>query len=123
MEMANLKRNMIELVANPDEVVGGGEPELKKYWTPPFIPLSVVREAMEMQKELNDEAVDNELQLVDRMIEFVANRIYNGQFTADDIYNRLHAPNAVKTLQEQIMFITQGNQTDETKKFLEKKTS
>jgi len=122
--MANLKRNMIELVENPEEVVNGAEPDLKVYWTPPFIPLAVVREAMEMQKELNSEdAEENELQLVDRMIEFVANRIYNGQFSADDIYNKLHAPDAVRTLQEQIMFITQGNQTDETKKFLEKKLS
>lgn len=121
--MANLKRNMVELVANPEELVNGGEPELQKYWTPPFIPLSVVREAMQMQKEMEDDTEANELDLVDKMIEFVANRIYNGQFTVEDLYNRLHAPDAVKTIQDQILFITQGNQTDATKKFLEKKNS
>src|SRR5690625_1850050 len=35
-KMANLKRNMMELIVNPEEVAEGGEPEIKKYWTPAF---------------------------------------------------------------------------------------
>ncbi|MFP7480193.1 phage tail assembly chaperone G [Terribacillus saccharophilus] len=121
--MANLKRNMLELVENPEEVLSGGEPDLKKYWTPPFIPLSVVREAMQMEKDMDGETDQDEMQLFDRMIEFVAKRIYNDQFTVEDVYNKLHAPNAIQVIRDQITFITQGNQTDETKKFLEKKLS
>ncbi len=37
--MANLKRNMIELVGNPEEVLNGGEVEIQRFWTPPFLPL------------------------------------------------------------------------------------
>ncbi len=121
--MANLKRNMIELVGNPEEVLNGGEVEIQRFWTPPFLPLTVVREAMELQKEIQGGEEEEELKLVDRMIEFIANRIYNKQFTVDDVYNKLHAPDAVQTLQEQVLFIVQGNQTDETKKFLAKKLS
>lgn len=117
--MANLKRNMIELVKNPEEVLNGGEPELERFWTPAFIPFSIVREAIGLQVETEEEG--KELEIMDKLADFVANRIYNKQFTKDDIYNRLHAPNAIETLQEQILFVAQGHQTEETKNFLAKK--
>ena len=47
--MANLKRNMIELVLEVKE----GEIVTKKYVTPVFIPLSVVYEAIDLMAELN----------------------------------------------------------------------
>jgi hypothetical protein len=52
------------------------------------------------------------------MIDFVATRIYNNQFTKEELFNGLHAPDASRVLYEQILFITQGAQSDETKKFL-----
>jgi hypothetical protein len=59
--------------------------------------------------------------MIDKLIDFVANKIYNKQFTKEELFNGLHAPDAIETLQRQIMFVAQGQQTDETKKFLAKK--
>lgn len=118
--MANLKRNMIALVKNPDDVLKGGEIELEKYWTPPFIPFKKIRDAIQFQVEL-EKGEMSELEMIDRLADFVANDIYSGQFTKDDIYDRMHAPDAAEELQQQVLFVAQGQQTESTKKFLEKK--
>ncbi|WP_062105211.1 phage tail assembly chaperone G [Bacillus niameyensis] len=114
--MANLKRNMIELV----EEVKEGEIVTKKYLTPVFIPFAVVYEAMDLMNESENEKT-SERDLMDKMMTFVADRVYGGQFTKEDLMNKLHAPDAIGTLQDQVMFIAQGQQNDETKKFLAKK--
>lgn len=119
--MANLKRNMIELVKNVEEVEKGGEVQLEKFWTPPFIPFSKVRDALQLQTEMDKEEGMTELDMMDKLSDFVAKDIYNNQFSKDDIYERLHAPDAVDALQSQLMFVARGDQTDQTKKFLEKK--
>ncbi|MCJ0932547.1 hypothetical protein MST22_15475 [Virgibacillus halodenitrificans] len=118
--MANLKRNMIELIKNPEEVMNGGEVELQKYWTPAFIPFSKVRDAISLQTEL-DEGELTELDMMDKLADFIANDIYGKQFTKDDLYNRLHAPDAIDSMQQQVMFVAQGNQSEATKNFLAKK--
>ncbi len=115
--MANLKRNMIELVKEVKE----GEIVTEKYWTPVFMPLSVVYKALDLNEEIyeSDELKENEK--IEKMVDFVANDIYKEQFTKDELVNGLHAPDAVKILREQVLFVTRGHQSDETKKFLEKK--
>ncbi len=117
--MANLKRNMIELVKNVEEAQKGGEVELEKFWTPPFIPFSKVRQALQMQADMDEDST--ELETMEMLAQFVAQEIYNKQFTIDDLYERLHAPDALEALQSQLIFVAQGDQTDATKKFLEKK--
>lgn len=120
--MANLKRNMIELIKNPEEVNNGAEPEIEKIWTPPFISLDVVYEAMDLMSKTEDEEADiSEREAFDMMLDFVANKIYKDKITEEDLRTRLHAPDAIETLQDQVLFIAQGQQTDETKKFLEQK--
>lgn len=114
--MANLKRNMIELVKDVKE----GEVVTEKYLTPVFIPLSVVYEAIDLTAEM-EEGGQSERELLGTLIDFVANKIYKGQFTKEELENGLHAPDAVQVLQEQILFIAQGQQTDATKEFLAKK--
>jgi hypothetical protein len=113
--MANLKRNMIELVKEVKE----GEIITEKYLTPVFIPFSVVYEALDMVAEI--EKSKTEKDLLDKMIDFVAARIYNNQFTKEILFEGLHAPDASRILYEQILFITQGAQNDETKKYLGRK--
>jgi len=115
--MANLKRNSIELVTG----VEGDEVVTERYWTPPFIPLSVTYEALDLSQELSSQEGKSERDLMDKLIDFVATKIYAGRFTKEQLQNGLHAPDAIQTLQEQIMFIAQGQQSDATKKFLEKK--
>lgn len=114
--MANLKRNMIELVKEVKE----GEIVTEKYLTPVFMPLSVVYEALDLSEELS-KGEAKEKEMIDKLLDFVVNKVYKGQFTKEELMNGLHAPDAIQTLQEQIIFVAQGQQTDETKKYLAKK--
>lgn len=119
--MANLKRNMIELVKNPEAVMKGEEPEIEKVWTPAFIPLRVARDAIELTHELETDLEMSQSDKFDKLADFVASDVYGGKFTKDDIYNRLHAPGGMEVLYEQVYFVAQGQQSDSTKNFLAKK--
>ena len=123
--MANLKRNMIELVKNPEEANKGGEIETERFWTPVHIPLKVMYEALDLSEEMaNIESGKSKKSFrdaMDLMMDFIANKAYNGQFTKDDLLNRLHAPDAINTLQEQIGFIASGETSESTKNFLANK--
>ncbi|MCT2342638.1 MULTISPECIES: phage tail assembly chaperone G [Niallia] len=116
--MANLKRHMIELVKEVKE----GEIVTEQFLTPVFIPFSVVYEAIDMTEEIakseKEKTSTSEKELFDKLLDFVATRIYNNQFTKEQLFNGLHAPDAIQILQEQIMFVAEGRQNDETKKFL-----
>ena len=116
--MANLKRNMIELVVD----VKDGEVVTKKYLTPPFLPFSAVYEATSLNEEIANfkGKVKDEKKLYDKMFAFVAETAYGKQFTKEELEAGLHAPQAGEILMDQILFVAQGVQTDETKKFLEK---
>ena len=114
--MANLKRNMIELVKDVKE----GEIVTEKYLTPVFIPMSVVYEAIDLAEELG-KGQSKEKEMIDKLLDFVANKVYKGQFTKSELIDGLHAPSAIQSLQEQILFIAQGQQTDETKEYLAKR--
>lgn len=117
--MANLKRNMIELVKEVKE----GEVVTEKYLTPIFIPLTVVYEALDLTESLEskNEEKQSEREIIDKLLDFVANKVYKDQFTKEELENGLHAPDAIETLKDQILFIAQGQQTDATKEFLAKK--
>ena len=117
--MANLKRNMIELVKNPEEVLRGGEVEMERYWTPPFIPFAKVREAMQLAGEMEKGKL-SEIEMIDKLADFIVD-VYGKQFTKEDVYNRIHGPDAVQVLQENIFFVAQGKESSETKKFLAEK--
>lgn len=113
---------MIELVVNPQEIAEGGEPQLKKYWTPAFIPFTKVREAMELAAEMEQNDTSKTAESMDKLADFVTD-VYGNQFTKDELYNGLHAPEAIPTIQQQIIFIAQGQQSDGTKRFLSEKNS
>lgn len=123
--MANLKRNMIQLVKNPKEVAKGSEPEIEKFWTPPHLPLSVMYEAVDLSEKMEEvesgKSKSSFKDSLDLMLDFIAQKAYGGQFTKKDLIERLHAPDAINTIQSQILFIAQGQQSDETKNFLAKK--
>lgn len=116
--MANLKRNSITLVKE----IKAGEVVTETYWTPVFIPLDVIYEAMDLMEKLEDkEANVSEREMFDMLMDFITNKIYNEEFTVEELKKGLHAPQAVNELKDQLGFIVQGEQTNETKKFLEKK--
>jgi hypothetical protein len=114
--MAKLKRNVIEVVKEVKE----GELISEKYLTPVFIPLSVVYEAIDLASELGGKN-QNEKDIIDKLLDFVANKVYKGQFTKEELFNGIHGPEASTMLWEQLLFVTQGMQTEETKNFLAKK--
>lgn len=113
-----LKRNYIRLVENPE----AEEIKLETYLTPHFIPLDVLYESVDIMAEL-EKAENGEVELsfkeqLDKLIDVVV-KIYGKQFTAKDIRNRLHAPDALETLQKQVQFIANGQQDEETKVYSE----
>lgn len=116
--MANLKRNMIEIVTEVKE----GELVTKKFVTPMFIPMRVVYESIDLVAELNKRKNPaEEKDLIDKLGTFIAEKIYNSQFTKDELFDGLHAPNAINELFSQVLFVSRGEQSEEAKKFLEKK--
>lgn len=122
--MANLKRNMIKLVKNPEEAMKGAEIEYETYWTSPFIPAEVTYEAFDLADMIQQGAEKKKLterEAAELLERFVVDKLYVGQFTSEDIKKRYHGPDLMGELQSQVLFIAQGQQSDETKKFLEKK--
>ncbi|MFS8189480.1 phage tail assembly chaperone G [Rossellomorea marisflavi] len=114
--MPKLLRNTIRLVkeVKEEEVI------FETYYTPPFIPFDVVYEATDMSQAMQ-EGTKSERELMDDLVVFVSDRIYEGKFSAQELKSGLHAPEAMRILQEQVQFVAQGDQTDETKKFLMEK--
>lgn len=109
---------MIELVTDVKE----GELVTKKYVTPIFIPMRTVYEAIDLVAELSKrKTAEDEKELIEKLVGFIAEKVYNNQFTAEDIFKGLHAPNAIQELFDQVYFIARGEQTDESKKYLETK--
>ena len=122
--MANLKRNIIKLAktdAKGKAVLENGEVVLETFFSSPFIPFRVVLEATKLSARMQKATADTEVDMAEELINFVAQDIYGKQFTKDDLLDRLHAPDAMQEIQNQIDFVAQGHQSDETKKFLAQK--
>ena len=118
--MAQLKRTFIELVKNVEEVKKGGEPELEKVWTPHFLPWKDVREGMQILME-KEKSSKSDFEVIELMEEFIVNKVFGGSISLEDLQERLHAPSAMKKLQEVIEFVSTGKESDELRDFLEKK--
>ncbi|MHD0383341.1 phage tail assembly chaperone G [Staphylococcus simulans] len=116
--MSKLKRNYIQLVENPK----AKEIKMETFLTPHFIPLDVLYEATDIMAELEEvENGEREMSFkeqLDKLIDAVV-KIYGNQFTKKDVQQRLHAPDAIEALQKQIEFIANGQQDEQTKKFIQ----
>jgi len=120
--MANLKRHLIELVKNPEEVAEGGVPEFEKHWTIPFIPFRKVIEAATLQERLEKGDL-SEVKQIEEMANFIA-ELYKDIPNGDYLIDRLHAPDGMEELRGQIDFIVSGAQSeDESRVFLQEKNS
>lgn len=115
--MSNLKRHTIELVKEVKE----GEVITETYVTPVFIPFSEVYEATDVMEDvMKNEKKKSEKEVIDLMIDFVV-RIYGNQFSKEDVVKGLHGPGGNGILFDQVLFVAQGKENSETKKFLAKK--
>lgn len=117
--MAELKRHMIELVKEVRE----GELVTEKFLTPLFIPMKVVYEAIDLAAEIDKsgDGAQEEKELIEKLLSFTSDKVYGGQFTKEELFGGLHGPDAIRILQEQILFIARGMQNGETKKYLREK--
>ena len=72
----------------------------------------------ELEKAETGEVEMSFKEQIDKLIDVVV-KIYGKQFTAKDVKERLHAPDAIDTLRKQVEFIANGQQDEETKKFIQ----
>ena len=108
------KRNYIKLFKEEKD----GKTIYETYFTPTQIPFrKIVDATMIMNSKDEEEQDDNKMIL--EMVDFVVD-IYGGQFTKDDVLDRLHAPDAIEELESQVKFIMRGQMDDERKKELAK---
>lgn len=113
--MAKLKRNIIQLVEDPK----ANEIKLQTYLTPHFISFEIVYEAKDLIDDIEDEnSTMKPREIADRLMDMVV-KIYDNQFTVKDLKERMHAPDGMNALREQVIFITQGQQTEETRNFIQ----
>lgn len=111
-----LKRHTIELVKE----VKAGEIETKVYTTPPFIPFSLVYEALDLIADLTTNKKNKtDKDIIETAADFVV-RAYGEQFTKDELFNGLHAPQLAESLFDQVQFVAHGKENDESKKYLAK---
>lgn len=122
--MSKLKREMIELIKNPKEVNDGAEVELEKVWTVPFISFRTSREAVTLLSDVIGNAEMSDDDKNDKIVDFLAEKAFGNKVTKDDIFDRLPGPglsdrgNAQSMLEDVLMFIASGQQSDSTKNFL-----
>lgn len=116
------KRNFIKLVQvdKKGNAVTDTEGNTKYdiFITPTQIPFRKIYDAADLMDGTSDENTSAQ-ENIDQMLDMVVD-IYNNQFTKDDLLDRLHAPDAVEELQQQIQFIAQGQMDEERKKQLAK---
>lgn len=116
--MAKVERNSIVLITGYDE--DKDKLQTKRYWTPGYTPLRDMYDAIDLLERITAEDI-HPREALDAQADFIANVAYKGQFSADELIDGLHITNAVEEMERQILFISQGRQSDETKKFLERK--
>jgi|SRR5699024_5817950 len=123
--MAGLKREKIELIKNVNEANDGGEVEIEKIWTVPFISLGTSIEAVNLYHEVTDPNSDkSENDRTDLVVDFLCEKAFGGKVTKNDIYNRLPGAGFNGGLSGQellihlLIFVGNGEQTDDTKNYL-----
>lgn len=101
--------NKIELVVNFETE------ETKTFHQPSFIKGSVIREGVKLGKEM--EEMENELDadIIDKMCTFVAQKLYDGQFTDEELMDGIDARQLLNTLIEQISNVLGGGEANEGK--------
>lgn len=114
--MATTKRNAIELITGFDDK---DKPKTKVYYTNPYLSGRLFRNALALSEELEESK--DEFHNLDKMLDFVAAEIYENQFTVEELEEGLPPYRMVRELQDQIFFVARGEQSETSKKLLEKK--
>ncbi|MDO0950193.1 hypothetical protein Q1L93_00105 [Mammaliicoccus sciuri] len=99
-----MKKNSIELVTQFDEV--GNVIETQVFFTRPNISLSLVYECVDYLENLDNKNVDYQ------MLADIVSRIYDSQFSNQQLLNGLQSYEGYKLLMDQIIFVATGNTVD-----------
>lgn len=95
------KQMSIELIQDVKE---DGELVTKEYKTPKFIPFSKLMKATKKLEKIEEKS---EMEAMDEMMEVICD-LYDNQFTAQELMDGLHAPDAVNIIKENVEFISTG---------------
>lgn len=101
--------NKLEIVVNFETE------ETKTFHQPNFIKGSVIREGVKLGKEMEDMESELDADIIDKMCEFVANKLYDGQFTSEELMDGIDARQLLKTLIDQISNVLGGGESNEGK--------
>lgn len=108
-----MNKNFIKLVTGVKE---DGTLETKTYLTQGFIPFRLLYEATDIMSGLEEKS---EMEAMEIMLDFVV-RIYDNQFTKDQLLDGLESGKAVEEIQSQIEFIASGEVAKEKQAELKK---
>ncbi|GKV67299.1 MULTISPECIES: phage tail assembly chaperone G [unclassified Sporosarcina] len=93
--------------------------ETKTFHQPAHIKGSVALEGIEIGQAINKKGEsDIERSDIERIADFVADQLYGGKFTREELIDGLHAPHLLETLMEQLQSVfgdDTGNFTKEKK--------
>lgn len=76
--------------------------EKKEFFQPQHIKGSVALEGLTLGKRIDKKGDDIEEKDIREVASFVANKLYAGEFTADDMIDGLHASNLFQEVMEQL---------------------
>ncbi|EKU50315.1 phage tail assembly chaperone G [Staphylococcus massiliensis] len=94
------------------------EGNVKKFHAPTFIKGSVARKGFKLGKEFEAVGQDGKEfddELLDKLYAFVANDLYNGQFTAEEFEDGLDARDVIKEAMAQLSGILGDDDEGKTK--------
>lgn len=78
-------------------VIDHKEGTTKTFHQPTFLKGSIVREGVKLGNEMNN-ADDVDGDMIDKLCKFVADRLYDEQFTADELLDGIDAREVIPTL-------------------------
>src|SRR5699024_12331541 len=78
-------------------VIDHKEGTKKTFHQPTFLKGSIVREGVKLGNEMNN-ADDVDGDMIDKLCKFVADRLYDEQFTADELLDGIDAREVIPTL-------------------------
>lgn len=89
--------------------------ETKEFFQTPFIKGSVALEGLTIGKEMDSKGDNIEQSDIEKVASFVAKKVYNEEFTSDQLIDGLHAPKLFKEVMSQLASVLGDESGNATK--------
>lgn len=99
----------IELVVNFETF------EKKEFFQPQHIKGSATLEGLSIAKKMEQKGMNMEAKDIKEVAAFIAEKLYNNQFTADELIDGTHAHNLIDTVMDQLTSVLGGESENFTK--------